>query len=122
MTNKTESLHEAFLSAFNDYPNQDTEGWVPDRGSFKTGFMLGWKHQADKYEAKIEKLESENQNIKQQVKEANEVISKMELEHDCPPPTDSAGCYDCQNTGLQMWDERTRIANEYNEKYGVNND
>jgi hypothetical protein len=33
---------DAFRSAYADYPYQDSEGWVPDRGSFKAGFMAAW--------------------------------------------------------------------------------
>lgn len=32
---------EAFKTSWNDYPSQDNEGWLPDRGSFKAGFFSG---------------------------------------------------------------------------------
>lgn len=35
---------EAFQSAWEDYPSQDNEGFVPDRGSFKAGFAEGLKY------------------------------------------------------------------------------
>lgn len=36
-------VHELFLEAYREYPNQDTEGYIPERGSFKTGFLAGYK-------------------------------------------------------------------------------
>ena len=35
-------MHEEFQKAFNDYPSQDNEGHVPDRGGFKAGFFAAW--------------------------------------------------------------------------------
>lgn len=34
--------HEAFKRAYDDYPSQDNEGYVPDRAGFKSGFMAAW--------------------------------------------------------------------------------
>jgi hypothetical protein len=34
--------HEAFKAAYAEFPSQDSEGYLPDRGSFKTGFLMGW--------------------------------------------------------------------------------
>lgn len=34
--------HEEFLKAYNDYPTQDNEGFVPNRGGFKCGFGAAW--------------------------------------------------------------------------------
>lgn len=34
---------EEFKRAYAAYPSQDTEGYVPERGSFKAGFMSAWR-------------------------------------------------------------------------------
>lgn len=34
-------IEDAFKQAYADVPSQDNEGYVPDRGSFKCGFVLG---------------------------------------------------------------------------------
>lgn len=34
--------HEEFKRAYADYPSQDNEGYVPDRGGFKAGFGAAW--------------------------------------------------------------------------------
>lgn len=38
------SWFEAFKSAYDNYPSQDNEGYVPERGSFKAGFTSAWHH------------------------------------------------------------------------------
>jgi hypothetical protein len=48
--------HEEFLKAYADYPSQDNEGYVPDRGGFKAGFGAAW-----------ERLAAEVQTLKQDV-------------------------------------------------------
>ena len=40
----TEAEYQAFLSAWENYPSQDNEGYQPDRGSFKSGFFAGVKY------------------------------------------------------------------------------
>lgn len=41
----TKEEFEAFKKAWEDYPSQDNEGYVPDRGGFKCGWFaaLQWK-------------------------------------------------------------------------------
>lgn len=34
--------HTEFLRAYNDYPSQDNEGYIPDRAGFKCGFSAAW--------------------------------------------------------------------------------
>lgn len=34
-------IEDAFKQAYDDVPSQDNEGYVPDRASFKCGFVLG---------------------------------------------------------------------------------
>lgn len=37
-------LHRAFLSALENYPSQDNEGYHPDRAGFKCGFYSGYRY------------------------------------------------------------------------------
>ena len=53
---------EEFRKAYDEYPSQDNEGFVPHRGGFKCGFERGWHIQQQKiYEkdAEIERLKAE---------------------------------------------------------------
>lgn len=42
MTDRLEDKHLEFKRAYDDYPSQDNEGYVPDRGGFKAGFFAAW--------------------------------------------------------------------------------
>lgn len=33
---------DEFKKAYEDYPSQDNEGYIPDRAGFKCGFMVAW--------------------------------------------------------------------------------
>lgn len=46
----TNEEFEAFKQAWLDYPSQDNEGYVPDRGGFKSGWFaaLNWIKERDK--------------------------------------------------------------------------
>lgn len=35
------SVHDKFRTAWENYPSQDNEGYVPDRGGFKCGYLMG---------------------------------------------------------------------------------
>lgn len=70
--------HDAFLKAYSEYPSQDNEGYVPDRGGFKAGFMVAWdyKHaemcaaligQEHQLGSRIEQLERERDTLKAQL-------------------------------------------------------
>ena len=37
----SKTRYEAFKEAWEDYPTQDNEGFLPDRAGFKCGFMSG---------------------------------------------------------------------------------
>lgn len=39
---KVTNSHAEFLKAYADCPTQDNEGYVPDRGGFKSGFQAAW--------------------------------------------------------------------------------
>ena len=43
MTERTNDWFTEFKKAYDDYPSQDNEGFVPDRGGFKCGFGAAWK-------------------------------------------------------------------------------
>lgn len=55
----TEAEYQAFLSAWENYPCQDNEGYQPDRGSFKSGFFAGVKYM----KAENTRLQKEGQMI-----------------------------------------------------------
>lgn len=64
MTN-LENMHTEFKRAYDDYPSQDNEGYVPDRGGFKAGFFAAWnllvgevQRVTTKYEMDMERMES----------------------------------------------------------------
>lgn len=40
----TEQEYIAFLIAWETLPSQDNEGYLPDRGSFKSGFLAGIRY------------------------------------------------------------------------------
>lgn len=65
MTNRLEDKHTEFKRAYDDYPSQDNEGYVPDRGGFKAGFFAAWnllvgevQRVTTKYEMDMERMES----------------------------------------------------------------
>lgn len=47
------NTYHAFLSAFHEYPTQDNEGYIPDRGSFKSGFLAGAKFERERKDVSI---------------------------------------------------------------------
>ncbi len=49
---------EAMKRAYSDYPSQDNEGWVPDRGSFKAGFCVAWGTKEDELTAMRKRAEN----------------------------------------------------------------
>lgn len=46
----TDAEYKAFLSAWENYPSQDNEGYRPDRGSFKSGFFAGVEYKKEEIE------------------------------------------------------------------------
>lgn len=44
---------DEFKKAYDDFPSQDNEGYIPDRVGFKAGFSSAWKLQ----EARVAELE-----------------------------------------------------------------
>lgn len=38
---RPKNTHEAFKRAWENYPSQDNEGYLPDRGGFKCGWYAG---------------------------------------------------------------------------------
>ena len=51
-----ESCHEKFLESYNNYPSQDNEGYVPNRGGFKAGFYEAYRLQQEKINIAAEDL------------------------------------------------------------------
>ena len=47
---------DEFKRAYNDYPSQDNEGFVPDRAGFKCGFNAAWDIQQIEINRLKEKL------------------------------------------------------------------
>jgi hypothetical protein len=56
----TEEDYKAFLKAYSDYPSQDNEGHVPDRGSFKAGFLAALEYTKTESVRLRESLEWQN--------------------------------------------------------------
>jgi len=52
----TKEEFEAFKTAWSDYPSQDNEGYVPDRGGFKCGFASACNYK----NIEISNLQDEN--------------------------------------------------------------
>ncbi|MDB4330220.1 hypothetical protein N9948_00635 [bacterium] len=68
LIDKVKTCHEEFLEAYSEFPSQDTEGYIPDRGSFKTGWVMSWNIQQEK----INKLEDKYFKLKENLKKLGE--------------------------------------------------
>lgn len=73
-----------FQEAFNDYPSQDNEGFVPERGGFKCGFSSAWHRQEERIRSEklracqVEvKLETKNQALQNAVTAAQNVFNHI---------------------------------------------
>lgn len=53
---KENECHEKFKEAWRDYPSQDNEGYVPDRGGFKCGWYIAWREQQEKIDKLKQKI------------------------------------------------------------------
>lgn len=56
---------DEFKKAREDYPSQDNEGYVPDRGGFKCGFMEAWRikeKELQKYKSTLEAIKLHGNN------------------------------------------------------------
>lgn len=56
---KKAASFEAFKQAWLDYPSQDNEGYVPERGSFKCGWFAGAAWQAERDKAELERYKND---------------------------------------------------------------
>lgn len=54
---------EEFQKAYDDVPSQDNEGYVPERGSFKTGFSRAWHLQQQNIYARDQSLKEAREEI-----------------------------------------------------------
>lgn len=63
-------IHKGFIEALGNYPSQDNEGWIPERGSFKAGFYEGYRY----CEKSKSVMEEEIKKLKTQLEEANKLI------------------------------------------------
>lgn len=61
----TERDFEAFKRAWENYPSQDNEGYRPDRGSFKSGFLAGLAHRDSE-------INAENARLREALEKATE--------------------------------------------------
>lgn len=64
--------HQAFKEAWENYPSQDNEGYVPDRGGFKSGFLCAW----DQQQTKIDALQAEVAGLKRALEDREAVCEQ----------------------------------------------
>lgn len=68
MTDKVDhEKFELFKKTWEDYPNQDNEGYIPDRGGYKCGFFAAWEILTERLDA----LKIENHQLKQALEHAH---------------------------------------------------
>ncbi len=67
--------YDEFIKAYDEYPSQDNEGFIPDRGGFKCGFMSAW----DVRQKEIDRLHlrlSEAQHYKAEKEELRGLLAE----------------------------------------------
>lgn len=69
----TERDFEAFKRAWENYPSQDNEGYQPDRGSFKSGFLAGLAHRDSE-------INTENNRLREALKKIEDLMPLNERE------------------------------------------
>lgn len=81
----TEKEFNAFKDAWLNYPSQDNEGYVPDRGSFKAGWFaaLEW--------CGYKKSKAENEQLKAKLEKATEVLKEAAEYHNTDDVNGEAG-------------------------------
>lgn len=67
MTTQNKIDFEEFQKAWRDYPSQDNEGYIPDRGGFKCGWFAALYYEREN-----------TRNLKQQLEIAVEALNKLD--------------------------------------------
>jgi len=70
----TTGCYDEFLKALQNYPSQDNQGFIPDRGGFKCGWFSCWhyherktkrlEHALSKTHSNWEEIAKENEHLK----------------------------------------------------------
>lgn len=68
-----ETCMDLFKETWEDYPSQDNEGHLPDRGGFKCGWFAAWSHK----QKEIDSLEYKLKNKDELIKASEEYIDDL---------------------------------------------
>lgn len=78
--------HQAFKEAWENYPSQDNEGYLPERGGFKCGWFAALRYRDDEIKALREELIAKTRRYEKIVKCVNEQAEDPGLWSFCPRP------------------------------------